>query len=240
MFHASIGRGGVVKGIFITGTDTGVGKTYVAERIAAALVKRGVQVGVMKPVETGCRLRASRLFPRDAQRLKAAANVDDSLDFVNPYRFRRPLAPSVAACLERKKIDPKKIITAFRTLARSHEFMIVEGAGGIMVPLTHDYTYRDLASSMRLPVVIVARPGLGTINHTLLTISALEHKAIAIAGIVINYAEKQLLSLAARTSPAVIAEISKIPILGIVRHGEEDFTWIADQIASSPCRPAGR
>ena len=110
--------------------------------------------------------------------------------------------------------------------------MIVEGAGGIMVPLTPRYTFRDLAHAMRLPVVIVARPGLGTINHTLLTISALRVRDISIAGIIINYALNREEGLAEKTSFSIIANISKLPILGIVFHGEKDLVRIADKIVS--------
>jgi dethiobiotin synthetase len=220
----------MVRGVFITGTDTGVGKTYVAERIASIFYKKGIDVGVMKPAETGCRMRSGQLVPKDALRLMKAAHVDDPLDCVNPYRFRKPLAPSIAAQSGGQKIDPRKIIRAFRILSRKHEFMIVEGAGGIMVPLTPRYAYQDLAVALSLPVVIVARPGLGTINHTLLTILALREKRITIAGIVINYALKQAAGMAERTSSAVISEISNVPILGIVQHGESDLEGLVERL----------
>lgn len=213
-------------GIFITGTDTGVGKTYIAEKIASALTIKGVDVGVMKPAETGCRVRSGKLMPADTLRLKAAAHCDDSLDLLNPYRFRKPLAPFVAARLEGKKINPPKIINVFQTLAQKHEFMIVEGAGGIMVPLTRCYTFCDLAFEIGLPVVIVARPGLGTINHTLLTISALRESGIPIAGVIINYAEAQRNSAAEMTNPGVISALSGVKILGIVQHGQDTINSI--------------
>jgi dethiobiotin synthetase len=228
-------------GIFITGTDTGVGKTYVAERIAAILTEQGVDVGVMKPAETGCPLRAGRrLMPSDAMQLRNAAQCCDPLDLVNPYRFRNPLAPSVAASQERKKIYPEKIRTAFRELSRRHEFMIVEGSGGIMVPLSERYTFRDLAYGLKLPVVIIARPGLGTINHTLMTISVLRDKGIAIQGIIINYADNKPAGMAEKTSPEIITRMSKVKLLGIVRHGEKDLGRIADQIQTPPRIKTGR
>jgi dethiobiotin synthetase len=225
-----------MRGIFITGTDTGVGKTYVAERIATGLRNRGIDVGVMKPAETGCRFSNGKLIPSDALRLMKAAKSKDALYLVNPYRFRKPLAPSVAAHLEGKKIDFSKITSAFRTLSQKHDFMIVEGAGGIMVPLSNGYTYRDLAYALGLPVVIVARPGLGTINHTLLTISALRAKRIAIAGVIINYAVDRKAGLAEKTSPLIIEEMSKLPILGIVHHRERNLNGVVDQVLSLPGR----
>jgi dethiobiotin synthetase len=219
----------MTSGLFVTGTDTGVGKTYVSTGIATALKLRCVNVGVMKPAETGCRIRAGRLIPKDALILMKSAHVKDPLSLVNPYRLRKPLAPAVSAAREGKKIDPDKIIKAFNTMREKHDFMIVEGAGGIMVPLCGQYTYLDLACAMGLPVLIVARPGLGTINHTLLTISALKGRNIAIAGIVINYAQKGKHGLAEETSPAVIEKISGIRIAGIVPYASRRFDSVLDE-----------
>jgi dethiobiotin synthetase len=213
----------IPSGLFVTGTDTGVGKTYVSTGIATALTCRGVDVGVMKPAETGCSLRAGRLIPRDALRMMKSACVKDPLSLVNPYRFRKPLAPAVAADLEGKLIDPAKIINAFQLLSNRHDFMIVEGAGGIMVPLTGTYTYLDLAKKLDLPVLIVARPGIGTINHTMLTIGALKGRKIEIAGIVINYALDQKSGSAEKTGPEVIEKMSNIRITGIIPHDSRRF-----------------
>jgi len=218
------------KGIFITGTDTGVGKTYVAAGIATELKLRGVNVGVMKPAETGCGTREGRLVPRDALRLMRAAHVRDSLALVNPYRFKKPLAPSIAAELENKEIDPNTIVTAYRKLRSRHDVMLVEGAGGIMVPLRRDYSFLDLAQALGLPVVIVAKPGLGTINHTLLTIAAIRERSLSVAGIVINYAREQKTGQAETTSPAVIEKISGVKIWGILPHGSRQFTALAEHV----------
>lgn len=216
----------MTKGIFITGTDTGVGKTHVGAGIASALRKLGVDVGVMKPVETGCRRRGGELIPADAVALMKAAGSRDPLDLINPYRFPKPLAPPVAARLEGKKIERKRVLAAYRTLKQRHDFMLVEGAGGIMVPLSDEYLYLDLARDLKLPVLIVARPSLGTINHTLLTVMALRSAKVTIAGIVINHSEKRRSGLAERTSPGVIEEISGVKISGIVRHGTQDLQGI--------------
>ena len=104
----------ITTGLFVTGTDTGVGKTYVSAGIATALIRRGVDVGVMKPAETGCSMRAGRLVPKDAHRLMKSACVKDPLSLVNPYRFRKPLAPAVAGEREGKAIDPLMMINAFQ------------------------------------------------------------------------------------------------------------------------------
>ncbi len=222
----------MIKGVFITGTDTGVGKTYVATGIAKALRSAGVAVGVMKPAETGCGSRSGKLIPRDAAALVRAAAVRDSLSLVNPYRFRSPVAPSVASAIERKPIDPEKILKSFKTLSQRHEFMIVEGAGGIMVPLAEGYLFLDLAEAMGLPVVIVARPGLGTINHTLLTIEALRNRGITIAGVVINDGQEGRKGLAEATSPAVIQEISGVPIIGTIGYRYRSFDAVAMHLSA--------
>ena len=216
-------------GLFVTGTDTGVGKTYVSAGIVTTLLSRGVDVGVMKPAETGCRMRAGRLMPRDALLLMKSARVKDPLSLVNPFRFRDPLAPSIAAERDGKKIDPDKILKAFDALRERHDFMIVEGAGGIMVPLCGHYTYLDLACALGLPVLIVARPGLGTINHTLLTISALNGRNIQIAGVVINHALDTKPGLAEESGPAVIEKISGTRIVGIISHAARAFDKVLDQ-----------
>jgi dethiobiotin synthetase len=228
------------KGIFITGTDTGVGKTYVARGIAKTLRREGIDVGVMKPAETGCRKRAGRLVPADAVDLMKSARVNDPLELVNPYRFSKPLAPSLAAELEGKRVDPGKIVTSFRTLSLRHDFMIVEGAGGIMVPLSGDYLYLDLAEDLHLPVMIVSRPGLGTINHTLMTISVLKKRRLKIAGVVINYAKDWKRGLAEKTSPQAIEILSGVSILGVMRNGDVNFNDIVKTMEASPASGRGR
>ncbi len=218
------------RGIFITGTDTGVGKTYVAAGIARALVHAGVNTGVMKPAETGCIRRSGRLIPRDAMLLMKSSAARDALAFVNPYRFQKPLAPLVSAELEGTQIIPRKIMKAYHELARRHDFMIIEGAGGIMVPLRHDYTFRELARDMGLPVLIVARPGLGTINHTLLTVASLNEKGIDIAGIVINHARRGKTGLAEKTNPALIEKMCGVRVLGILSYRERRFDIISERL----------
>lgn len=220
------------QGIFITGTDTGVGKTFIGAGIAAAFCRRGVDVGVMKPVETGCRTARGRLVPVDALTLMRSAKVDDDLDLVNPYRFKAPLAPAVAAAQEGATIEMQQLAAAFRNLRRRHDYMIVEGAGGIVVPLTAKRNFLDLAAQFCLPVLIVARPGLGTINHTLLTVMAIRQRKLPIAGIVINSSRDQRSGEAERSSPAVIEDRSGVPVIGIVRHGQSALSNLAEKLYS--------
>ena len=218
------------KGLFITGTDTGVGKTHCAVALVRELRGRGIDVGVMKPAETGCRNVRGRLLPSDAVTLMKAAGVQDDLSAVNPYRFAQPLAPSLAAALKGQEISKGRILQAFRLLSRLHEWMVVEGAGGILVPLTGRCSFLDLAADMDLPVLIVARPGLGTINHTLLTVQALQQRKVPIAGIVINYAEDLNRGPAERTGPAEIERLSRVKILGTLRHGSKNVEGIVNGI----------
>ncbi|MFQ5895774.1 MAG: dethiobiotin synthase, partial [Nitrospinota bacterium] len=166
-------------GLFVVGTGTGVGKTVVGGAIAAALRLAGEDVGVMKPAETGCPEAGcpegeGGLLPLDALFLRTMAGSDDPLDLVNPYRFRPPLAPAHAAEAEGRAVELGRIERAFRTLAAAHRYLIVEGAGGLLVPLSGKVLYPELIRRLRLPVLLVSPLGLGTINSTLLTLRALK------------------------------------------------------------------
>jgi dethiobiotin synthetase len=204
------------KGIFITGTDTGVGKTFVAVGLITALRKLGYRVCPMKPAETGCVIRKGRLVPGDSLKLIKSAHVDETLDMINPYRFRHPLAPAVAAELAGTSIRKKKIFFAYRKLSKKNDIVIVEGAGGIMVPLYKKYLLLDLIKDLTLHILIVSRPGLGTINHTLLTIDAARNREIDISGVVINYSTNMGRDVSERTNPWVIEKLTGVPVLGIV------------------------
>ena len=204
------------KGIFITGTDTGVGKTFVAAGLIAAMMEKGLDVCPMKPVESGCKERKGELIPADAMALLKASGANESVELINPYRLKHPLAPSVAAEIEDVRINRKKIISAYTRLSEKYDLTIVEGAGGVMTPIYGKYLFLDLAGDLALPVVIVARPGLGTINHTLLTIEALRSRGLDVFGVIINSAEKSKKGLSEKTNPAVIEELGKVRVLGIV------------------------
>lgn len=206
----------MAKGIFITGTDTGVGKTVVAGGLACALIREGLDVGVMKPVQTGCIETANGLTAPDADFLINITGVKDSIDLVVPYCFKEPLAPSVAAETEGREIDIEKIVSSYNKLTQKHNFIIIEGAGGILVPVCKDFLFIDLIRKLSIPVIIVARIGLGTINHTLLTARyALEH-GIEIIGIILNHTNSKEDGIAEKTNPDIIKRFCNIPILGIV------------------------
>ena len=207
-------------GIFITGTDTGVGKTFVATGLIKGLVKKGVRVAPMKPVETGCQVQNGKLIPADAIALKEAAQVDIPFELINPYALQHPLAPSVACGLEGIRIEVDKIKKAFLELTRQFDFLVVEGAGGLMVPIIGNYLFADLACGLSLPVIIVSRPDLGTINHTLLTVLAARIWKLDLFGVVINYSESQTYSLAEKTNQQVIELLSDVHVLGTVPFAE--------------------
>jgi dethiobiotin synthetase len=206
------------KGIFITGTDTGVGKTFVAVGLLKAFKKMGFNICPMKPVETGCRIKGGKPIPQDTINLINASGINEPVDVINPYRLRHPLAPSVAAGLEGVSIRKRKILTAYNYLLNKYNITIVEGAGGIMVPVYKKYLVLDLIKDLNIPLIIVSRPSLGTINHTLLTIEIAKSKGINILGVIINYAVKTKTGLAEKTNPVIIEKLGGIPVLGIVPH----------------------
>jgi dethiobiotin synthetase len=174
------------KGVFITGTDTGVGKTVVAAALAHYLRKRGILVAVLKPVTSGAVIMDGRLVSEDAELLRWASACTAPDTDIAPYLLREPLAPSESAAREGVAIQLGPIREAFERLSSSHEFVIVEGAGGLLVPLAKDLLVADLAKELSLPLLIVARPNLGTVNHTLMTCECARSRGIEVMGVVIN------------------------------------------------------
>ncbi len=175
-----------MRGLFITGTDTNVGKTYIAERIIAALRARGVRVGAYKPVASGSEHGAEGPVWSDLERLHDALGGEFARERICPQRFNAPLAPPVAARLQGKTVDAALLRSGIDWWRERADFLVVEGAGGLLSPLTESECVADLAVSCGLPLIIVARLSLGTINHTLLTIEAAHSRDLAIAGIILN------------------------------------------------------
>lgn len=203
------------RGVFITGTDTGVGKTLVSAALAVALKKQGCAVGVMKPVETG--VSASDNGLSDAARLRAVVESGDRLEAVGPCRFTSPVAPLAAAQAERKTIDPDMIQNVYRLLAGRYDYMVVEGVGGVSVPITPKTDVTDLIKRLKLPVVIVGRSGLGGINHARLTIDALRRKKIPIAALILNRTQpvrSKTGRIQERTTLDLLRQQAGVPVLG--------------------------
>ena len=174
-------------GVFVTGTDTGVGKTLVTATVATALKAQGVNVGVMKPIATG---PADGHALSDPDWLLSVTETRDAPDLVAPYRFRLTAAPLVAAAHANVAIDPTRITQALQTLSARHDCVVVEGIGGVLVPVTTDLFVVDLIKGLGLPVLLVARAGLGSINHTLLTLDCLRTRGVPILGLVFNHSAR--------------------------------------------------
>jgi dethiobiotin synthetase len=199
------------KGIFITGTDTGVGKTVVSAALAWTIKRSGWRVAVIKPVQTGT--NSGGLM--DIEFIQRVIGESHPLDGICPYRFPLPLAPSVASRLAGEEIDLKRINSAFNNLSLNHDIVIVEGAGGLLVPITDNYLMSDLACDLGLYLVIVTRPNLGTLNHTLLTVESAKHRGLRILGIVINKFPLNP-EIAERTNPELILKMTGKPIIGVL------------------------
>jgi dethiobiotin synthetase len=182
------------KGFFITGSDTEVGKTFVACALARLFKGTGLDVGVMKPVESGClegdgEGDSDILIPSDAMKLQQASGSEDNMEDISLYRFPLPVAPNVAARVAgiTKEIDFERIKQTYERLAKNHKVVIVEGAGGLMTPVTDTKTMTDLALHMGLPLIVVSASKLGVMNHTLLTIAHARKVGLKIAGLILNH-----------------------------------------------------
>jgi len=225
-------QGTVEKGIFITGTDTGVGKTIVAGAIARYLVSNGTDCGVMKPIESGCRNEEGSLIPADGTYLKAAARSSDPIGLITPERFETPLSPYALTIQENKEaVDLEKISERYQKLAALHRFMIVEGMGGLMVPLTAEHTLIDLIRLLNLPVLLVARNGLGTLNHTLLSLRYGQSRGITFLGVLLNRTSPTP-ELSEESNRMILAERCAVPVIGPLPYIEFKSDE-EDQIAQS-------
>jgi dethiobiotin synthetase len=171
-----------VRGLFVTATDTGVGKTEVACALVANARAAGLDAVGAKPAQSG----VAPGEPSDAERLREASGGVEPLEAICPWSFGPPLAPGVAARLAGVTLSLDGILASLRALAARHAAVVVEGAGGLLVPLTPRETYADLAVRLGLPVLVVARAGLGTVNHTALTVEALRARGLTVNGIVLN------------------------------------------------------
>ena len=228
----------VSRGVFVTGTDTGVGKTLVAAALARHLQSSGLDVGVMKPVETG--VTDPDRPGSDAALLQWAADCSDDPELIAAYRLRAPLAPALAAEEESVRIDLAHIVETVRSMSDRHDFTIVEGAGGLMVPLAGGLLVADLVLQLGLPLLVVCRPGLGTINHTLLTVHAARTMGIPLAGFIINCMPQQP-NAAEALAPHNLASLASADLLGVLPKVEgseqEKVKALAEAIAGLPTLP---
>ena len=198
----------MTRGIFVTGTDTEIGKTAITAGLAAVLKRRGINAGVMKPISAGGRA--------DAKLLRRAARSDQPLDTINPIYLRDPLSPNIAARREEKILDLAPVFDAFNHLSKIHDYLLVEGVGGLLVPIADDFLVADLAARLDLPLLIVARAALGTINHTLLTIEAARARGLQINSVIYNTLSAGSSDVSAQMSPEVVTRISGVPSSGTI------------------------
>jgi dethiobiotin synthetase len=203
-----------MRGLFVTGTDTGVGKTVVAGAIVAALRASGERVAAYKPVVTGLDEPADPHWPPDHELLAAAAGA--RVQTVTPHAFGPAVSPHLAAELAGVALDvDAMVVAASAAAAEAHaDVLVVEGVGGLLVPLTPDATVRDLAVALGFPLVVAARPGLGTINHTLLTLASARTAALTVAGVVMTPWPDEP-SVMERSNRATVARLGRVDVAGL-------------------------
>ncbi len=203
------------KGVFITGSDTGVGKTVIAGAIAAATKAQGLDVGVMKPIAAGAKEIDGKLVSEDVTYLKGIIGSTDDDANINPIRFKPVLAPTLAASKNGTTIDFNKIWKAYEELRAKHEFIVVEGIGGLLVPIGNNLFVADMALKMDLALVIICKHCLGAINHTLLSIECAISRGLRLKGIIINMLKDEDKDFANE-----LKKYTSVPILGTV-----PFKW---------------
>jgi dethiobiotin synthetase len=203
------------RGVFITGTDTGVGKTLVASALVTRLIQLGINVGAMKPIETGVS-RATKAWS-DGMRLRRAAGTDDPMAEVCPYAFRLPVAPVSAARAEGMTVRVPIISRAFRALCQKHDLIVVEGIGGVHVPITSSVSLSNLIYQMKLPAIVVGQSGLGGINHALLTLEALRRRKIPVVALVLNECRPMRTKIARvqeQSTVRLLRRLAGVPVVG--------------------------
>ena len=205
-----------MRGLFITATDTGTGKTALTAGIAGLLRRGGLDVGVAKPVATGAHRREGHLVSLDAQFLKSVSGVSDTREDICPLVFETPASPLVAAEHEGKTVDLVRLRAGLSALAARHDFLLVEGIGGWRVPIAPGFTVRELALELALPVLVIARAGLGTINHTTLTVEAIRSTGLTISGVILNCVAFTPEDITTATNACQIRDLTGVDVLGTV------------------------
>ena len=207
--------------LFVTGTDTSVGKTYVCARLLAFLQTKGIRAGYQKWVATGTEAGV----PEDLARCLEAGGLTPAAALVEqqvPYSFRFPASPHLAAQMEGKSVDPEIIVEKYKAMAARYEWLIVEGVGGIMVPLRRDILLVDLLARLKPRTLVVARSGLGTLNHTLLTLEALRNRQIPVLGVVFSDAEAQEDERVVHDNLQTIGDLGRVHVFGRLQRQKND------------------
>ncbi|MHC4876786.1 MAG: dethiobiotin synthase [Planctomycetota bacterium] len=211
-----------MRGLFITGTDTDVGKTYVTALISHELRNKGVRVGVCKPACSGADMRDGQPVWNDIERLAEAAGIDDR-GLICSQRFRAPLAPPVAASQEDRAVDETVCRQTVSRWKERCELLLIEGVGGLLCPLTESSSIADFAQWTGFPLIIVARLGLGTINHTLLTLEYAAQQGLPVAGVILSDGDQLAQTPAGRTNADQLEARIDVPLLGIVPFGADSI-----------------
>jgi dethiobiotin synthetase len=220
-------------GFLVSGTDTGVGKTTVGCGLAMGFRELGLRVGVMKPAETGCESEAGQFIAADAIALRAAANTDDLLELICPYRYATPLAPAAAAEAESSGApDMAQIRLCYERLAAANDLMLLEGAGGLAVPITWGENYADLALALDLDLILVVNNRLGCLNAAVLSLDYAVRRGVRVAGYILNDAAGDS-SPAARSNGASMRRLTTIRCLGEIGHGAPVPLEVCRQLLSS-------
>ena len=195
----------------------------VTAALGAVLCRAGIDVGVMKPVQTGAFRRRGRWILPDTDVLCGAVSVDDPTQLVTPYRFEEPLSPLMASRHAHRPIAIHRIERAYHSLAYRHDVMLVEGSGGLLVPITARTTMGDLARRLRLPLLVVARAGLGTINQTLLTLEAARRRQLRVLAIILNNQTAPGEDCSIDSNETLLKQMTGLPVIGplaYLRHPE--------------------
>jgi len=207
------------KAFFVTAIDTEVGKTFITAGLGSIAQAKGLSVGISKPISCG--------GIEDAVFYKKKLKLKDSIDSINPIKFKQPLSPYAAMKTEKKKIDMRKMQKSLKELAKDRDLVFVEGLGGALAPIKKNYYVADMIKDLRIPCIIIARAGLGTINHTLMTVNGLKKRKIKIAGIIMNgFGGKEI---SQRSNAQVIEELSGIKVIGKIK-ARSSFASLLKQI----------
>lgn len=203
-------------GLFITATDTEVGKTLIAGGICRVLANQNIKVGPMKPLASGCATIDGELVNSDAQFLAMAADSNLPIRTINPIAYTIPAATALCEKYENREVDYDLIAQAYKDICSKSDFVVIEGIGGLRVPISQNHDVVDLAQWFNLPIVLVARPDLGTINHTLLSVECIRNAGLNLLGVIISGYDEKSDSLAHRTAPRMIQEFGNVKILAAV------------------------
>jgi dethiobiotin synthetase len=217
----NIKGGGHLKGFFITGTDTEIGKTLTTGLIVKYFLEEGIDVFPYKPVQSGAIRKNDRLVAPDMESYERITKCTFGEE-VNTYVLETPSSPHLAASIDGVSIELKPILEQVKKLRNAHELLLVEGAGGLIVPLNEEATILDLIDQVSLPVILVARAGLGTINHTVLSVMALKQRNIQIAGIVLNQTSPDEMLEIEKDNKRMIERLTEVPIIGMLPFMTQD------------------